>query len=371
MTDLKRYYAFDSLRAAMMFLGVIIHCAMSYSNSNDMSWPLRAKDTSTVFFILVEFIHTFRMPVFFLIAGFFGALLFFNKSPELMIKNRFKRIFLPFLVFLFVLYPIMSYSFKYCKATFNGEIPMTLNEFSSSLWSFIPFNLFHLWFLYYLFIISFLVYLFSKLTKRISLLPIENMFELTFKKPLYRTLVLSSFSFVILFLFGTKSFETSISWIPNLGILLYYFTFYITGWLLYRNKELVNTLKSFDITITIIGVITFCLKTYFDSHMNLISLQIANSIITCSLSIGIIGLFLRFADIPKNYITQLVNSAYWVYLIHFFISMLLPTFLNDMLISVYFKFLIVLFVTITICLISYHLFVRKTFIGVFLNGKKT
>jgi glucans biosynthesis protein C len=366
----KRYYAFDALRAIMMLLGLVIHSGMSYSSSDDMSWPLRAKDTSDVFFYLVDFIHMFRMPVFFLIAGFFGAFLFYNKSPEQMIKNRFRRIFLPFLVFLLLLNPFIMYAFKYCAAVFEGQAPVTLAKHFSSLWTYIPFGLFHLWFLYYLFIISLIVYLFSKLAKNISVLSIDDLFERIFKNPLYRLLTLTGISFVILFLFGAESFETSVSWLPDLGILTYFLAFYISGWFLYRKKEIVNTLKHFDVVITVIGVIAFCLKIYYAEQMNLMGLQIVNSIITCSLSLGIIGLFLRFADLPNKRVTYFVNSAYWIYLIHFFIAILLSGLLNDALISVYLKFLIVLLGTTSICLISYHFFVRKTFIGVFLNGKK-
>jgi len=354
-----------------MSLGIVIHSAINYSSSDDMTWPLRARDTSNVFFFLVEFLHAFRMPVFFLIAGFFGAFLFINKSPEQMLKNRFRRILLPFLVFLFVLRPFLSFSFKYCSAIFDGETPVTFTKHFSTLESYIPYNLSHLWFLYYLFIISVLVYLFSKLTNHIFTPFLEVFFERTFKNPVYRLLTLTSLSFSILFLFEAKSFETSVRWLPDLGILAYFLAFYITGWLLYKKKEIVHTLKYFDLAITIIGVIAFWLKISYNNQMNLISLQIINSIITCSLSIGIIGLFLRFFDIPNKHITYFVNSAYWIYLIHFFIALLLSGLLNDVLISVYIKFLIVLLGTTTICLTSYHFFVLKTFIGVFLNGKKT
>jgi glucans biosynthesis protein C len=370
MTDIKRYYAFDSLRATMMLLGLVIHSSMSYSSSNDMSWPLRAKDTSDVFYYLVDLIHAFRMPVFFLIAGFFGAFLFYNKGPEQMIKNRFKRIFLPLLVFLLVLNPFIMYAFKYCDAVFTGQAPITFGKHFSSFWSYVPFGLFHLWFLYYLFIISLLAYLFSKLTKDISVLSVDNLFERIFKNPVYRLLILTGVSFIILFLFGAKSFETSISWLPDLGILTYFLVFYITGWLLYRKKELVNTLKHFDMAITLIGVIALCLKIYCDNQITLIYLQIVNSVITCSLSLGLIGLFLRFADLPNKNVTYIVNAAYWVYLMHFFIAILLSGLIEGLTISVYLKFLIILSVTSMICLVSYHFFVRKTFIGVFLNGKK-
>ena len=371
MNGNKRYYAFDSLRATMMLLGVVLHSAMTYSSKHEIPFPLKAKETSDVFYFLLYFIHTFRMPLFFLIAGFFGALLFYKKSPEEMIKNRFRRIFLPFVVFLFVLQPLISYAFKYSNAVFNGEIPISLSKHFSSIWSYVPFTLGHLWFLYYLLIISALVYLFSKLTKPISASTFDKLFDKTFKNPAFRLLTMTTISFIILFLFGAKSFETSINLIPDFGILTYYFAFYITGWLLYRKKELVNTLKMFDIAITSIGFVVYCFKIYFDNQMNLISLQIINSIITCSLTFGITGLFLRFADIPNNKVTYFVNSAYWVYIVHFFITILLPGLIYDLQISVYLKYLIVLTATSIICFTTYHFFVRKTFIGVFLNGKKT
>lgn len=371
MADTKRYYAFDALRATMMFLGIVIHSAINYSSSDDMTWPLRAKDTSVVFFFLVDFIHAFRMPLFFLLAGFFGAFLCFNKSPEEMLKSRFRRILLPFIVFLIVLRPFLNFSFRYCAAVFDGETPVSLSEHFSSLSSYIPYQLSHLWFLYYLFIMSVLAYVFSRLTRHRSLLFIDDFFKRTFKNPVSRLLTLTAVSFSLLFLFGARSFETSVSWIPDFGILCYYMAFYITGWLLYRNRELVNTLKDLDMTITVLGITAFCLKFYYENQINLPGLQVLNSFITCSLSIGIAGLFLRFADAPKNYMTYFVNSAYWVYLVHLSIALLLSGFLNDKPGSVYLKFLIVLLGTTVISLLSYQLFVRKTFIGVFLNGKKT
>ncbi len=371
MTDNKRYYAFDSLRATMMFLGVVIHSAVSYSSSNDMTWPLRAKETSFAFFYLVDIIHSFRMPVFFLIAGFFGASLYFNKNPEQMIKNRFKRILIPFLVFVIVLCPFQKFAFIYCSSVFEGEVPVTLSDHFSLAGSYIPYRLSHLWFLYYLFLISILAYLFLKLTNRISLWYFDHLFKLTFKNPVYRLLTMTGISFTILFLFDAKSFETSVSWLPDAGILIYFLTFYTTGWLLYRNKALISTLKHSDMILILIGVVSACFKINFHTQMNLTSLQILNSFVTSSLSIGIIGIFLRFADSPNQTVSYLVNSAYWVYLIHFFIAVLLSGLIDDLAVSVYLKFLIVLTITTVISLTSYHLFVRKTFIGVFLNGKKT
>ncbi len=370
MTDYKRYYAFDSLRAIMMLLGVVLHAAMTYSSRHEIRFPLKSQETSELFYFLIYFIHTFRMPVFFLIAGFFGAFLFYTKGPEQMLKNRFRRIFLPLLVFLILLQPFISFAFTFCLAVFNGEAPVSVRDHFSSLDSYIPFSLGHLWFLYYLFMISVLVYLFSKLTKSSSGSFVDNLFERTFKTPIYRLLIMSALSFTVLFSFNIAAFETSISPIPDAAILIYFFVFYMIGWLLYRKKELVDTLTQFDTLTLAIGIVAFCLKAYFGNQMSMTFLQLTNSIITCALTLGITGLFLRFADRPNKKVSYFVNAAYWVYLVHFVIAILLSGFMYSFAISVYLKFFIVLTITTMISLITYHFFVRNTFIGVFLNGKK-
>mgnify|MGYP003336517863 CR=1 FL=1 len=62
------------------------------------------------------------------------------------------------------------------------------------------------------------MYLFAKLTKRMSASSIDKLFEHTFKNPAYRLIAVTTISFIILFLFGAKSFETSIGCVPNSSI---------------------------------------------------------------------------------------------------------------------------------------------------------
>jgi hypothetical protein len=288
-----------------------------------------------------------------------------------MLKNRVQRIFLPFITFLVILRPLMSFSFQYCKAIFEGETPVHFFAHLSVVESFIPFNLSHLWFLYYLFIISILVYILFKFLTLNTVSAVDRLFSIVFKNPLYRLSLLTIISISILILFGVRSFGTSVRWLPDIGVLTYFLSFYLIGWFLFRNNEMVSTLKHYDIVITILGVLIFSLKFYYMDRMNMIELQAINSFITCSLTLGITGIFLRFGDFPNRYITYFVLSAYWVYLIHFFIALLISGYINDLELSVYIKFMIVLVSTTFICLSTYHFAVRNTVVGVFLNGKKT
>jgi len=93
-----RLYALEHLRSTMMLLGVVIHSAVSYMIFEaDQVWPYRDPKNSVFFDILVGTIHSFRMPIFFLMSGFFAALIYHRRGAKQFIQNRTKRILLPFI----------------------------------------------------------------------------------------------------------------------------------------------------------------------------------------------------------------------------------------------------------------------------------
>jgi len=64
------------------------------------------------------------------------------------------------------------------------------------------------------------------------------------------------------------------------------------------------------------------------------------------------------------------DAAYWMYLIHLPIVTFITFFMFQFSFFIEFKFLIASVLTTFICLISYKLFVRSTYIGLLINGKK-
>ena len=78
---LHRYHGLDALRAAMMLLGLVLHSAAAYITLPLPVWIYRDPDKSGVFSPLFFFIHLFRMPVFFVAAGFFAAMLMTREGP--------------------------------------------------------------------------------------------------------------------------------------------------------------------------------------------------------------------------------------------------------------------------------------------------
>ena len=62
--DVIRYHGLDALRALAMAMGIVLHAALPYFFT-DGFWP--ADDHSKPIKAIFEFIHIWRMPVFFIL----------------------------------------------------------------------------------------------------------------------------------------------------------------------------------------------------------------------------------------------------------------------------------------------------------------
>ncbi|MFP5392460.1 MAG: hypothetical protein ACLGI6_13100, partial [Gammaproteobacteria bacterium] len=64
----QRLHALDNLRGCMMWLGIVLHAAVNHITAS-APIPWRDSQTSPLADLLMLFIHSFRMPVFFILAG--------------------------------------------------------------------------------------------------------------------------------------------------------------------------------------------------------------------------------------------------------------------------------------------------------------
>ena len=70
----SRLYYFDNLRALAMIAGVFFHAALAYSPMSHNIWLSADIEQSIIVDWISWFTHLFRMPLFFVIAGFFVAI---------------------------------------------------------------------------------------------------------------------------------------------------------------------------------------------------------------------------------------------------------------------------------------------------------
>lgn len=88
-----RRHDLDALRAIAMLLGILLHGALSFIPGG--FWPVQDTRTNGWFGMLMAAVHGFRMPLFFLLSGFFTMMLLRRRGLLSVLWHRFRRIFVP------------------------------------------------------------------------------------------------------------------------------------------------------------------------------------------------------------------------------------------------------------------------------------
>ena len=103
---IARRHDLDALRAVAMLLGIILHGLMPFMPGLSV-----IRDTQTAGWVWILFlgIHGFRMPLFFLVSGFFTAMLWRKRGVQSMLRQRSVRILLPCLLGTVTIVPLDTY----------------------------------------------------------------------------------------------------------------------------------------------------------------------------------------------------------------------------------------------------------------------
>ncbi len=369
-----RIHGLDSLRAAMMLLGIVVHASVNYV-SQDIGWLIKDPLNTNLFFdILILFIHEFRMPVFFVLAGFFGAFLYYRKGSNLMLNNRLKRILIPFVVASIILWPFVAYSIVFTQNCINGND----QNFMTGAVALLKDNhhTWHLWFLYYLSFYSLLGWLMARLinkNKSIGLL-IQSAFEKIHNNNILKYGILSGITYICYLYIDSAILFPSFSLIPDFPAIIFYSLFYFYGWMLFTSSHILNDITRNPWKLTGIAMVLYIIKLpVIDQYGNPVFSQfvtLINALMPWLFVFGFTGLALRYGNNPSKRIRYFSDASYWIYLVHLPLTILIPAIMVSLDMTSFLKNFIVIFLTSLICISSYHFFVRSTLIGKFLNGRQ-
>jgi glucan biosynthesis protein C len=378
---MDRLYALDNLRALMMWLGIVLHVAAIHM-AGDSPLPWRDDRTTPLADLLTAFIHTFRMPVFFILAGFFAAMLVQQRGVRGMVRNRLRRLGLPFAIFwppLFAACAFFALLFlhRMVRGTWGLDVsivPLRPNIPSGP-------STIHLWFLWMLLWFCVLAAPVLWLGARLPALSAAV-------TRLLGRLAATPWGFAVLAvplacvgaLYPQGVVVPSGAFVPPPAEWLHNGLFFMLGWALWQHQQTLFALYMRRwAAFALAGLPLFLaagalVQAQRAGHLPgwnppLWIAYVYNSA-SWLWSFALIGLFLRHLQRPHAVLGYLADSAYWVYLLHLPLTIGFGALLYGAPLPALAKIVLNVAATTTVCLASYQLLVRYTAVGNLLNGKR-
>ncbi|MEJ6022313.1 acyltransferase family protein [Ramlibacter sp. PS4R-6] len=371
-----RLHALDNLRALMMWLGIVLHVAAIHM-VRDAPLPWQDGKRAVVADLAVAFIHAFRMPVFFILAGFFVAMLLQSRGPAGMARHRALRLGLPFAVFWVPVFAAtvvlgMLAMHRAIRGTWGLDMRIADEIVRGPDMPPLPRgpNTMHMWFLWMLLWMSVATALLARYVPpavwRIPALVLRCL-AAAWWGPVVLALALLATDAVhprgMLFPSG--------SFIPPFTEWAHWAAFFCVGLAMYavRDELFAIYLKRWP-AFAVAGLVTFFVAGYCVERKVAPQFAYAYGLTAWLWSFAAIGIALKWLPSRSAVLAYLADASYWVYLVHLPLTILFGMGLYLLDLPALVKIALNIAATTAVCLASYQLFVRHTWVSVLLNGKR-
>lgn len=374
-----RYHGLDALRGTLMMLGIVLHGAFFYLSEPPPVLPIRGDGGGAYAFdLLFHFIHSFRIPAFFVLAGFFAALLVARRGLAATYRNRAARVGLPLLLAVLLILPGATlFMLDFVIAVRYGAhdlipqrthmVAFAADMRASGVQGGV--SLGHLWFLYYLCWFYLLIPACAALVRLSH--PLAGAIERVTASPA-AILLLGAVTAAALWPFpGGQVLGGFIFLKPHLPSLVYYGSFFVVGFILYTYRGLLSVAARHPGAFAVAGLGLFALSTWLSRRGAPQALAVTvSALCTWALIYACIGGALRFVDRASPWVAYVSRSAYWVFLAHMPVATAAAWWLVRYNLPVPMKFALVVAITTTVCFTTYHYLVQRSWVSVLLNGKR-
>lgn len=336
-------------------LGPVFHVSIIYAN--EIGYVVKSEILSDLFYSICHLIHSFRMPLFFFLSGFFSELVLNKKGEKNFIKNRIEKILIPAIFGIFTFATIESYFYYIQK---NHRV--TFLEFYSNFFTKEYFTFSHIWFLVNLFLYSILFFF----VRKIEILKVKfiNLVGLSFLVLMSNFFIGKNFTFL------------------QIKVLdfFYYFSFFYFGISTFREKKISSILKlkqkTFFLFLSILYInyfyINFKDPLWVDfkyiPYYRIFHLFL-ESLLSWSMILFLIHLFQNRLNFESKILNYLKESGISVYLVHHAISIWIGFYFIDLNLNLYLKFFIHLG-SVYSCSFLFYEIMKKNKLTKFLLGTK-
>ena len=118
---IERRHDLDALRAFAMLLGIVLHGALVFIPGAWVVTDASAQGEGTPFAVLVAAIHGFRMPLFFVMSGFFTAMLWRRRGLQALVQHRARRLLVPLIIAMLTVIPLTWAAWGYAASASDAD----------------------------------------------------------------------------------------------------------------------------------------------------------------------------------------------------------------------------------------------------------
>lgn len=382
MSESQRYYGLDFFRSLMMVLGLVLHSAQYYTLTDFNPTKYKAAETSMLMDLLMVSINTFRMPAFFLLAGFFFSLMLARRGSSETFRNRSGRIMLPFLVYTPIICgALAALDILGANLMYGSGFALDPSLLKTDVTHLI--NTQHLWFVYYL--IAYYLFAFAAM-KYAGEGPFATAFD--WLSNLFARLcggwagLLFIGSAIGLIGLGleTGRVRTDTGFLPNIRPVIFFGVFFYLGIFMHRGGTMHLRFEAIWGRLLILATILMFVgiglwqmgpeKVGLNDFTHKLILALTNGQSSWFFSLGFWGLALAAFKSYKPWVRYFSDCSYWVFLVHLPILAAVAALIHYWPGAAELKFLIVLMGGLVVCVGSYALFVRNSWIGEALSGRR-
>ena len=312
----ERKYFIDWLRIGLIISVFFFHVGMIFRPEQ---WHVNSAESFPFLDPIMWWLHLWRMPLLFLVSGVGTYYAIGHRTSWQYVKERFRRLYIPFTFGFFTLVPLMVYverienygSFlDYLPHMFDGG-PYPVGNIS---WH-------HLWFILYLFIISLLIAPVLNYTKsgHYNMVRGRLIVIISRKMGLNWLLPIIILSQLIL----RQYFPNSTHALYNdWAYFTYYLLFFVSGFMLFTSDKIINALANdrrlYLYQTTVFTVLLFALPSIFgeSSSVQDYSRGITEMVISLSCGLTAIGYFREYFNKDHKLRKVLNEAIYPFYLLH-------------------------------------------------------
>lgn len=373
----QRMYYIDWLRVIAFGLLFVFH---SFRLFDTYPWHLKNAETSISINYIIEFMHSWRMYIIFLVSGA-GTYFAMKSKRQNFLNGRIKRLIIPYIFGVFILIPPQKFFEAIQQSGFEGNYFLFLTQLPQGLvnenfgWNLMWTGYFgyHIWYLVYLFVQTILFLPLFKLLLRCQNKVCEHS-NVLFRS--FYSFWLILIPFVLLEFLLRPVFPQYLNWADFATFSLYF----LFGFLLQINQKIILFTEKNAYKFLTIAIVCWSLYLINRSFLDNISIPeytlnyffsiILKNLNSISWVFAFIGFGKKFLDFNHRYLNDLNQGILPFYILHQTVIVIFGYFVVQWELSILEKFLVILTTSFIVTIGLYQIIRRNNMMRFFFGMKR-